>query len=120
VPDQRPDDQPARDPDRPIKWFIGVFLVNLGVNLLSVVVLKQRWAWVPPLVFAAALLVVAPKTGLLRRERHGGETRWARGLAILALAGYLGTAVWGAAARWPIAVMILSVMFLWGAGVPLL
>ena len=107
---------PARDPDHLIKWFVGVVIVGVGVNVLSGFVLKQKWAWLPPTVFVAALLVAVPRTGLLRRERHGA-TRWARGLALLALAGYIMVAVWGSLTAWPLAVMILSVAFLWGAGV---
>jgi hypothetical protein len=81
---------------------------------------KAKVAWLPPTVFAAALCVVVPRTGLLRRERHGA-TRWARGMALLALAAYLGVAVWGSLTKWPPTLaMVLSVAFLWGAGVLLI
>jgi uncharacterized membrane protein HdeD (DUF308 family) len=111
--------QPIHDPDRLIKWFVSVVLVGVGVNLLSGLVAVQKWAWLPPAVFVAVLLVVAPRTGLLRQERHGA-TRWARSLASLALLGYLAVAVWGSITGWPLLVMILSVAFLWGAGVLLM
>jgi hypothetical protein len=115
---QNPGSPPTRDPDRLIKWFIGVVLTGVGVNLLSGLVLEQQWSWLPPMLFVGALLVTVPRTGLLRRERHGA-TRWARAMALLALTGYLAVAVRGSMTRWPIAVMILSVAFLWGAGVGL-
>jgi hypothetical protein len=119
VAEQNPGGVPARDPDRLIKWFVGVFVTGVGVNLLSGFVIEQKWAWLPPAVFVVALLVAVPRTGLLRRERHG-STRWARGLALLALFGYLAVALWGWMTRWPLPVMILSVAFLWGAGVLLM
>jgi hypothetical protein len=107
------------DPDRLIKWFVSVVVVGVAINLLSGFVLAHKWAWIPPAVLAAALMVVVPRTGLLRRERQGA-TRWARGLAIFALAAYLAVALWGSVARWPILIMTLSVAFLWGAGVLLM
>jgi hypothetical protein len=119
VHEQHPDGLPARDPDRLIKWFVGVVVVGVGVNLVSGFVLEQKWAWLPPAVFVSALLVAVPRTGLLRREREGA-TRWARGLAFLALAAYLAVAIWGPAAEGPTPVMILSIVFLWGAGVVLI
>ena len=66
----------ARDPDRLIKWFIGVVVIAVGVNLLSGFVVEQKWAWLPPAAFVAALLIAVPSSGLLRRERYG-----TRGLA---------------------------------------
>ena len=39
---------PARDPDRLIKWFIGVVVIAAGVNLLTSLVVAQKWAWLPP------------------------------------------------------------------------
>ncbi len=71
----------ARDPDRLIKWFIGAVVAGVGVNLLSGSVVAQKWAWLPPAVFAAALLVAVPGTGLLRRERY--RTTRARDMACL-------------------------------------
>ena len=62
---------PARDPDRLIKCFIGILLIAVGVNLLSSFVATQKWAWLPPAVFVAALLVAVPSAGLLRPERYG-------------------------------------------------
>jgi hypothetical protein len=109
---------PARDPDRLIKWFIGVVVLGVGVNLLSGFVVVQKWAWLPPVAFGAALLIAVPSTGLLRRERY--RTTQARGMALLALAGYLAVTVWGSATGWPLAVMILSVAYLWEAAVMLM
>jgi hypothetical protein len=109
---------PARDPDRLIKWFIGIVVLGVGVNLLSGFVVEQKWAWLPPVAFVAALLIAVPSTGLLRRERY--RTTQARGMALLALAAYLAVTVWGSATGWPLAVMILSVAYLWEAGVMLM
>ena len=44
-------------PDRLIKWFIGFVVIAVGVNLLSSFFVAQKWAWLPPAVFVAALLV---------------------------------------------------------------
>jgi hypothetical protein len=118
VPAQNPDGVPARDADRLIKWFIGVVVMGVGVNLLSGFVVAQKWAWLPPAVFVAALLVAVPSTGLLRRERFG-STR-ARRMALLALTGYLAVVVWGSVTGWPLAVMILSLGYLWEAAVMLM
>src|SRR5688500_16389688 len=93
VPEQIPASVPVRDPDRLIKWFIGVVVIAVGVNLLSSFIVPQKWAWLPPAVFVAALLVAVPSTGLLRRERYG--TTRARVMAFLALIGYLAVTVWG-------------------------
>jgi hypothetical protein len=117
VPEQYPRGVPARDPDRLIKWFIGVVVIGVGVNLLSAFVVAQTWNWLPPAVFVGALLVAVPSTGLLRRERYG--TTRARGMALLALTGYLAIVVWGSLTGWPLSVMILSVAYLWEAGVML-
>jgi hypothetical protein len=105
---------PARDPDRLIKCFIGVLLIAVGVNLLSSFVATQKWAWLPPAVFVAALLVAVPSAGLLRPERYG--TTRARAMALFALTGYLAVTVSG----WPLAVMILSLAYLWETGVMLI
>jgi hypothetical protein len=118
VPVQNPRGVPASDPDRLIKWFIGVVVIGVAVNLLGGFVVEQKWAWLPPAVFVAALLVAVPSTGLLRRERY--RTTRARGMAVLALTGYLAVVVWGSVTEWPLAVMILSVAFLWEAGVMLM
>jgi hypothetical protein len=99
-------------------WFIGFVVIAVGVNLLSSFVAAQKWAWLPPAVFVAALLVVVLSTGLLRRERYG--TTRARAMALLALTGYLAVSVWGSVTGWPLAVMILSVVCLWEAGVMLM
>jgi predicted Na+-dependent transporter len=82
----------ARERDRLIKWFIGVVVIGVGVNLRSSFVAAQKWAWLPPAVFVAALLVVVPSAGLLRGERY----RRARAcdMALLALTGYLAVTVW--------------------------
>ena len=109
---------PASHPDRLIKWFIGVVVLGVGVNLLSGLVVEQKWAWLPPVAFVAALLIAVPSTGLLRRERY--RTTQARGMALLALAGYLAVTVWGSLTGWPLAVMILSVAYLWEAAVMLM
>jgi hypothetical protein len=114
VPEPNPDGVPARDPARLNKWFIGVVVMGVGVNLLSGFVVAQKWAWLPPAAFVAALLIAMPSTGLLRRERY--STTQARGMALLALAGYLAVTVWGSVTRWPLSVMILSVVFLWELG----
>jgi hypothetical protein len=117
VAEQNSGGVPARDPDRLIKWFIGVVVIAVGVNLLSSFVVAQQWAWLPSAVFVAALLVAVPSTGLLRRERYG--TARARAMAVLALTGYLAVTVWGSVTGWPLAVMILSLAYLWEAGVML-
>jgi hypothetical protein len=109
---------PARDPDRLINWFIGIVVLGVGVNLLSGLVVEQKWAWLPPVAFVAALSIAVPSTGLLRRERY--RTTQARGMALLALAGYLAITVWGSVTGWPLAVMILSVAYLWEAAVMLM
>src|SRR5215217_2060107 len=109
---------PARHPDRLIKWFIEVVLLGVGVNLLSSYVVAQDWAWLPPARFVAALLVAVPSAGLLRRERYG--TTRARAMALLALTGYLAVTVWGSVTGWPLAVMSLSVAYLWETGVMLM
>src|SRR5215217_4952766 len=114
---QNPDGVPARDPDRLIKWFIGVVVMGVGVNLLGGFVGAQKWAWLLPAVFAAALWVAVPSTALLRRERY--RTTRARGMTLLALTGYLAITVWGSVTGWPLAVMILSLAYLWEAGVML-
>jgi hypothetical protein len=93
VPDPNSWGVPARDPDRLIKWFIGVVVLAVGVNLFSSGVAAHKWAWLPPAVFVAALLVAVPSTGLLRRERY--RTTRARAIALLALIGYLAVTVWG-------------------------
>jgi len=109
---------PARNPDRLIKWFIGVVVIGVGVNLLSSWVVAQKWAWLPPAVFVAALLVAVPTSGLLRRERY--STTRARAMALLALTGYLAVTVWGSVTGWPLALMILSLAYLCEAGVMLM
>jgi hypothetical protein len=118
MPEQNSWGVPARDPDRLIKWFIGVVVIAVGVNLLSGFVAVQEWAWLPPAVLVAALFVAVPGTGLLRRERYG--TTRARAMAMLALLGYLAVTAWGSVTGWPVAVMILSLVYLWEAGVMLL
>jgi hypothetical protein len=110
---------PARDPDRSIKWLIGVVVIAVGVNLLSsVVAAAQTWAWLPPAVFAAAPLVAVLSAGLLRLERYG--TTRARAMALLALTGCLAVTVWGSVTLWPLTVMILSLAYLWEAGAMLM
>src|SRR5215213_1898156 len=99
VPEPSPPGVPASDPDRLIKWFIGVVVMGVGVNLLGGFVGAQKWAWLPPAAFAAALLVAVSSTGLLRRERYG--TTRARGMTLLALTGYLAITVWESLTGWP-------------------
>src|SRR6185436_10206921 len=70
VAEQNSSGVPGRDADRLIMWFIGFVVIGVGVNLFSGVVIAQKWAWLPPAVFVAALLVVVPAAGLLRRERY--------------------------------------------------
>ena len=118
VPEQNPDGLAVRDADRLIKWFIGVVVMGVGVNLLSGFVVGRTWAWLPPAVFVAALLIAVPSIGLLRRERYG--TTRARSMALLALTGYVAVAVWGSVTGWPLAVMILSLGYLWEAAVMLM
>jgi hypothetical protein len=118
MPEQNSGGVPVREPERLIKWFVGVVVIAVGVNLLSSFVVAQKWAWLPPAVFVVALLVAVPSTGLLRRERYG--TTRSRAMALLALAGYLTVTVWGAVTGWPLAVMILSLAYLWEAGVMVL
>jgi hypothetical protein len=55
----------------------------------------------------------------VRRKRQGA-TRWARSVAFIALIAYLAVALWGSLTKGPTLVMILSVAFLWGAGVVLM
>ena len=117
VLDQHPGGVPARHADRLIKWFMGVVVIAVGVNLLSSLLGAQQWIWLPPAVFVAALLVAVPITGLLRRERY--RSARARAMALLALTGYVAVTVWGSMTGWPLAVMILSVVCLWEAGVML-
>jgi hypothetical protein len=100
-----------------IKWFIGAVVTGVGVNLFSSSV-ARTWAWLPPAVFVAALLVAVPGTGLLRRERY--RTTRARDMALLALTGYLAVMVWGSMTGWPLSVMILSLAYSWEAGVMLM
>jgi hypothetical protein len=109
---------PAPDPDRLIKWFIGVVVLGVGINLLSGFVVAHKWVWLPSAAFVAALLIAVPSTGLLRRKRY--RTTRARGMALLALTGYLAVVVWGSLTGWPLALMILSVAFLWEAAVMLM
>ena len=109
---------PARNPDRLIKWFIGVVVMGVGVNLLGGFVVAQKWAWLPSAAFVAALLIAVLSSGLLRRERY--DTTRARGMALLALTGYLAVVVWGSVTGWPLAVMILSVGYIWEAAVMLM
>jgi len=118
VAEPNPDVLPASNPDRLIKWFIGVVVMGLGVNLLTGVVVTQEWAWLPPAVFVAALLVAVPSTGLLRAERY--RTTQAHRMALLALTGYLVVIVWGSVTGWPFTVMILSLAYLWETGVMLM
>src|SRR6478609_9457499 len=117
VAEQNSGGMPARDPDRLIRWFIGAVVTGVGVNLLSGSVVAQKWAWLPPAVFVAALLVAVPSAGLLGRERY--RSGRARAMALLALTGYMAVTVWGSVTGWPLAVMILSVVCLWEAGVML-
>src|SRR5215217_7474102 len=118
MPEQNSGGVPVREPERLIKWFVGVVVMGVVVNVLSGFVVAQKWAWLPPAVFVAALLVAVSSTGLLRRERYG--TTRSRAMALLALAGYLTVTVWGAVTGWPLAVMILSLAYLWEAGVMVL
>jgi hypothetical protein len=119
VLDQHVGDQQVRDPDRHLKWVIGV-LVALLINLISGFIFKIWWACIPPGLFIVALAAVVPKRGFLRQERQGG-TRWARYVALVALAIYLVVAYWASVTRWPpTPVMILSVAFLWGVGLVLI
>jgi hypothetical protein len=106
VHEPNPDGVPARDPDRLNKWFIGGVVMGVGVNLLSGFVVTHRWAWHPPAVFVAALLVAVPSTGLPWRERYA--TTRARAMVLLALTGYPGGHAVGIVTGWPLAVMILS------------
>ena len=103
MPDQNSVGVPARDPDRLIKWFIGVVVIAVGITLLSGSVGAQKWTWLPPAVFVAVLLVAVPSAGLLRRECYA--TTRARAMALLALTGYLAVTVWGSVTGWPLAVM---------------
>jgi hypothetical protein len=118
VPEQNSAGVAVPDPNRLIKWFVGVVVIAVAVNLFSSFVVTQKWAWLPPAVFVAALVVAVPSTGLLRRERY--DTTRARAIALLALTGYLAVTVWGSATGWPLGVMILSLAYLWEAGVMLL
>jgi len=103
---------PDIDPDRALKWLLSAVGVGVGANLLSSVVERQPWAWMPPALFALAAVIVIPRTGLLRREPHAG-TRWTRGLAVTSLLVYLGVAIWGTATAWPWTVTLTSASFLW-------
>jgi hypothetical protein len=118
VPEQTSASVPVRDSDRLIKWFIGVVVIAAGVNLLTSLLVAQKWAWLPPAVFVVTLFVAVLSSGLLRRERYA--TARARAMALLALAGYLAVTVWGSVTGWPLDVMILSLAYLWEAGVMLM
>jgi hypothetical protein len=118
VPEQTSASVPTRDSDRLIKWFIGVVVIAAGVNLLSSLVVAQKWAWLPLAVFVVALLVAVLSSGLLRRERYA--TARARAMALLALTGYVAVTLWGSVTGWPLDVMILSLAYLWEAGVMLM
>src|SRR4051812_50195015 len=83
---QNPDGVPARDPDRLIKWFIGGVVMGVGVNLLGGFVGAQKWAWLLPAVFAAALSVAVPSTALLRRG--SASSSHARGATFLPATGH--------------------------------
>jgi hypothetical protein len=76
---------------RPRSFNQVVVVIAVGVNLLSGFVVEQKWAWLPPAAFVAALLIAVPSSGLLRRERYG--TTRARAMALLALTGYLAVTV---------------------------
>jgi hypothetical protein len=118
VAEPSPGGLPARDQDRLIKWFIGVVVTGVAVNLFTGLVVMQTWAWLPPAVFVAALLVAVSSTGLLRPERY--DTALAHRMALLTLTGYLAVVVWGSVTGWPFAVMILSLAYLWETGVMLM
>ena len=47
-----------------IKWFIGVVVMGVAVNLLSGLIVTKEWAWLPPAVFGAALLIAVPELSL--------------------------------------------------------
>jgi hypothetical protein len=118
VPGQNPGGlSAAREPDHLIKWFIGLVVIGMGVNLLGGYVVAEKWGWIPPAVFVVALLVGVLSTGLLRRERY--ITTRARRVALLALSGYVAVVVWGSVTGWPLSLMILSMVYLWEAGVML-
>jgi hypothetical protein len=108
---------PARDPDRLIRWFIRAVVTGVGVNLLSGSVVTQKWAWLPPAVFAAALLVAVPSTwsSTARALSHNAGARHGFARADR-LSGGRG---WGSVTGWPLSVMILSLVYLWEAGVML-
>ena len=93
-------------------------VIAVGVNLLTSLVVAQKWAWLPPAVFGVALLVPVLSSGLLRRERYG--TARARAMALLALTGHAAVTVWGSVTGWPLDVMVLSLAYLWEAGVMLM
>jgi len=103
----------SRDPDRALKWLLGVIGVGVLVNALSTTIDSAGWAVLPPALFTLAAVTVVPRTGLLRREPHAG-TRWARGLATAALLAYLAVAIWGTTIGWPLPVLILSTACLLG------
>jgi hypothetical protein len=69
---------PARHPDRLIKWFIGVVVLGVGVNLLSGLVVAQKWAWLPPVAFVGLLLVAVPIIFWQPRPVPRGRTGGAR------------------------------------------
>ena len=45
MPEQNSGGVPVREPERLIKWFVGVVVIAVGVNLLSSFVVAQKWAW---------------------------------------------------------------------------
>lgn len=99
--------------DRLVLWFGSVVLVGVGVNLLSDVLGSRPAAILPAVIFVTALLMVAPKAGLLRWQRRG-RARWAQILGLLSLAIYVAIAIWGAYNAWSLPLLIVGSGFLWG------
>jgi len=78
VPEPNPDGVPARDPDRLNKWFIGVVVMGVGVNLLSGFVVAQKWPGFRRLRLLLRCLVAVPSTGLcvVSVMARGGLGAW--------------------------------------------
>jgi hypothetical protein len=118
VPTQSSEGVPAREPNRLIKWLVGAVVLVVGVNLFSRFVVPQKWAWLPAAVLLrrcwslCRVLVFCGGSVMPRRESQGHDCARAD-----VLSGADGV---GIGHRLPLAVMILSLAYLWETGVMLM
>jgi hypothetical protein len=61
---------PAGDPDRLIRWFIGVAVIAVGANLLSNYVVAQNWALASAGCLCCGAVGRCAECWSLRRERY--------------------------------------------------